>query len=167
MVICRLVHVSIRGNMRDLVKMSSADERVIMVKRFDLLARLKENRELHLAEYNNAVAGYLEEAKSRLEEQYKKARVGIRFALSRATAELERYDPTEAKDTIVFCKAISFTLTAPRHHVDAYDQAIAMMEWDTRDEVELNATEFRSFVMNKWDWMDEFLAVTSSYKANR
>lgn len=147
-------------NMRD---MGSDSERTTVVDTAKLLETLKSNRDAHLQEYKEAVSGYLEEARGRLEEEFANAQHQLERAFDRTKSELQQFDPTKASDTIVFCKGISFALTAPRSYVDAYDQAIQMMEWETRKEVELNATEFRCFVMNKWDWMDEFKKSTINY----
>jgi len=151
--------------MRNMRNMGDESERTTMVKTAELLETLKKNREEHVKEYEEAVAGYLEEARKRLEGEFEKAKGELQKAYQRTQRELETFDPTKAQDTIVFCKGISFTLTAPRNFVDAYDQAIQMMEWETREEVELNTTEFRCFIMNKWDWMQEFKAVSEMYLA--
>lgn len=149
--------------MRELRNMSSNTERITVVKTSELLETLKKNRENHVKEYEEAVEGYLETAREKLAEQHEKAKDEVEKAFQRTTEELSRFDPEKAQDTIVFCRAIQFTLTAPRNFVDAYDQAIEMMEWETRETVELNTTEFRCFVMNKWDWMEEFKSVSGMY----
>ena len=149
--------------MRDIRDMGSSNERTTVVETKKLLTQLRENRDTHLKEYEEAVEGYLEAARVKLGEQYEKAKKDLRVAFDRTTEELRRFDPAKAQDTIVFCRAIQFTLIAPRSYVDAYDQAIEMMEWETRDKVELNTTEFRCFVMNKWDWMEEFKSVSEMY----
>lgn len=149
--------------MRDIRDMGSSNERTTVVKTDRLLKQLRKNRESHLEEYGVAVEGYLEAGRVKLGEQHEKAKKDLQVAFDRTTEELKRFDPTKAKDTIVFCRAIQFTLTAPRSYVDAYDQSIEMMEWETRQEVELTTTEFRCFIMNKWDWMEEFKSVSEMY----
>ena len=149
--------------MRDLRNMASSEERTTVVTTSKLLETLRTNRASHLEEYKLAVEGYLVEARARLETQHELAKQELQKAYDRAQDELKRYDPAKASDTIVFCKAISFTLVAPRNYVDAYDQSIEMLEWETRETVELNTTEFRCFVMNKWDWMEEFKNVSMRY----
>ena len=153
--------------MRDIRDMGSNNERTTVVDVGDLKEKLAENRAAHLKEYNEAVEGYLEAARAKLEDQHKKAQVELQKAYDRTTEELKRYDPEKAQDTIVFCGSIQFKLIAPRNYVDAYDQAIEMMEWETREKVELNTTEFRCFVMNKWDWMQEFKTVSEMYNSKR
>jgi hypothetical protein len=152
--------------MRDMRNMGS-EERKTTVETAKLLVTLKENRKQHLEEYNEAVEGYLETAREKLDEEFKKAKGKLQNAFDRTTEELDRFDPSTASDTIVFCEGISFKLVSPRNYVDAYDQAIQMMEWETRKEVELNTTEFRCFVMNKWDWMEEFKMSTSLYNSRK
>ncbi len=149
--------------MRAIREMSGDSERVTVVSTSKLLNTLKANRDAHVKEYKAAVEGYLEEAFIRLEKKYVEAQHELRKAFERTKHELESFDPSKASDTVVFSRGISFNLVAPRNYVDAYDQAIQMMEWETRGEVELNSTEFRCFVMNKWDWMEEFKQSTVSY----
>ena len=149
--------------MRDIRNMASSNERTTFVNTKELLETLKKNRESHVREYEEAVEGYLDAAREKLAEQHEKAKIEVETAFQRTTEELSRFDPQKAQDTIVFCRAIQFSLTAPRNFVDAYDQAIEMMTWETRDTVELNTTEFRCFVMNKWDWMEEFKTVSEMY----
>ena len=149
--------------MRQMRNMGDESERTTVVDTKKLLETLRANRDAHVQEYKEAVEGYLDEARKRLEGEFEKAKGELQKAFHRTQRELETFDPTKATDTIVFCKGISFTLTAPRSYVDAYDQAIQMMEWETRERVELNATEFRCFVMNKWDWMEDFKMSTMAY----
>lgn len=149
--------------MRDIRNMASSSERTTVVNTKDLLETLKKNRENHIKEYDEAVEGYLETAREKLGEQHNNAKNEVEKAFLRTKEELSRFDPDKAQDTIVFCRAITFTLTAPKNFVDAYDQAIQMMTWETRETVELNTTEFRCFVMNKWDWMEEFKTVSEMY----
>ena len=149
--------------MRDIRNMASSTERTTVVKTSDLLEKLRKNRDNHVAEYEEAVEGYLDAAREKLAEQHEKAKKEVEKAFQRTSEELSRFDPSKAEDTIVFCRAITFALTAPRSFVDAYEQAIEMMEWETRETVELNTTEFRCFIMNKWDWMEEFKSVSEMY----
>jgi hypothetical protein len=139
------------------------EERKIVVNTKELLETLKKNREQHLAEYNEAVEGYLSAANSKLQSQYKKAQHELEKAFNRTKQELKSYDPTNATDTIIFCRGIQFDLVAPRNYAEVYDQSIQMMEWETREAIELNSTEFRCFVMNKWDWMESFKNVSVMY----
>lgn len=143
--------------------MLQESDRTTTVNRLDLLKKLKNNREDHLKEYNEALEGYLEEAKVKIEQQKEKALQEVEKAYNRVNHELDNFDPEKAQDTIVFCNSISFHLVAPKNFVEAYDQAIEMMEWETNDTVELSTTEFRSFIMNKWDWMESFKMSSARY----
>lgn len=142
-------------------------ERTSLVNVPDLLATIRENREKHIQEYKEAVEGYVFEARKTLVSQHEKALKKIATAYDLASRSLDKYDPEKADDTIVLCNSISFNLVAPRCYVDAYDQAIEMLEWDQRDQIELTAKEFRCFVMDRWDWMDDFRNVAISYTSNR
>lgn len=139
------------------------NNRTITVDRLNLLATLTKNKEAHVKEYEAALRGYLEEAKTKIAEQKQKALKEVEYAAQRALNELNMFDPTKAQDTIVFCKGISFQLIAPKNYSAEYDQAIQMMSWETKDEVELSTSEFRSFIMDKWDWVEDFKISSARY----
>lgn len=139
------------------------NNRNITVNRNDLLTTLRTNREAHIKKYKEALDGYLEEAKTKIAEQKENALREVERASKRILNELSMFNPNKAQDTIVFCRGISFELVAPKNYSEAYDQAIEMMTWETKDEVELSTTEFRSFVMDKWDWLEDFEISSARY----
>lgn len=142
---------------------TSGVERTTRVKTAHLLDTLRKNRAKHIKNYQLAVEGYIDEAREKLMVQFKKAEEEIQKAFKRAAAELENFDPAKASDTFIFCRGLGFDLVAPRNYEEAYDQAIEMLTWETRDEIELSAAEFRCFVMDKWDWLEQFERSTSHY----
>lgn len=129
----------------------------------DLLITVKRNKENHIATYNETVENYQKYAQHKLDEEYTKAQQKLKEAYSRAKNEIVNFDPKTAKDTIVFCEPISFTLDAPRTHENEYEQAIQMLEWEKRPNIELTAGEFRNFVMDEWDWKQKFLVDNQFY----
>ena len=137
--------------------------RNVEVNRDQLLNTLYENRQNHINIYNKTVEGYIEDATAKLDEEYEKAKIKLEETYKRTKFELENFDPEEAKDTIVFCEPISFTLTAPKTYERDYNQAISMLEWENREDVELTADEFRYFVMDEWDWSQAFTVTSGCY----
>ena len=141
----------------------SGSERETLVDRIELLRVLKENREKHRQQHEAAVSGYVDSARSTLEKEHAKALKEVEDAFEKASERLKEFDPEKTDDNFVICRPISFRMPVPRSHDDAYEQAIQMINWDTREAVTLTATEFRSFVMNIWDWTEEFAVTSSRY----
>ena len=114
----------------------------ITVSKTDLLDTLRTNRADHKAEYDTAVEVYRErfvaEAKAFAKQATKAAAAGEDF------------------DSFPY-------LPIPEEHTEDFDRAIAMLEWDQADTVELTRHEFSQYVQNNWD----FAAITISYSAGR
>ena len=142
-----------------------SSDRKVVVNKTTLLNKLRENLARHLEDYNDAVEGYKEEAYTKLQAAKEKAQEKLEKAYSRTVNEIENFDPETASDVIVFCESIRFDLVAPKEFSDAYEQAIQMLEWEEREEVELSTYEFRCFVMDKWDWQQEFATSNARYLA--
>lgn len=142
--------------------MMSSDRKTVVNKEL-LLSKLRDNFVKHMSDYNEAVAGYKEEALTKLDVGLEKAKKNIQSAFDRAVLEIQDFDPEGARDYISFCEAITFNLVAPKKFSDAYEQAISMLEWEERKEIELSSYEFRCFVMDKWDWQEEFTTSNIRY----
>lgn len=54
-------------------------------------------------------------------------------------------------------------LPEPEDHTADYDRALAMLEDDVRDEIELTQSEYSQFVQDDWGWKQSFAANTMSY----
>lgn len=126
--------------------------RDVKVKRYDLLVKIRANREKHVVEYEEAVKGYL----------------GAVFAaLSDTTQELQRrFDRLEAGEVLVL-QSITFNLQVPGNHAKDYDQVIAMLEMSVDEELTIRSDEFACYVMDDWDWKEDFLNVSNVYKKNK
>ena len=112
----------------------------VKVKKDELLAKLKENRELHKREYDQAVIKHRNEAIAKLQERLQKIEAGDKVDLT-------------------------FDLPTPREFLDSFDEAIAMLEWSQDSEIELEQNDFQRYVLNKWEWQRQFAAATSLYNA--
>lgn len=110
----------------------------ITVKKSDLLDILRKNRESHRETFVKA------------QEVYRKAVIA---ELDRMLAEARNGDKIRR----------AFSLPEPEEHTEDYDMAIAMLEMDVGEEVELNRGEFATYVMDEWGWQMSFAANTSSY----
>lgn len=54
-------------------------------------------------------------------------------------------------------------LTAPVNMSREYERAIAMLMMSTQEEVELDQTEFRNWIMDDWTWKEHVFATNSKY----
>lgn len=106
--------------------MRHSNSRTIKVKKSDLIDKINENKNLHIAEYNNAVILYKEEALKQLN------------ALINATnnGDLE----------------IKLNLVTPVNNVENYDKIIEMFTWEVDDIVELSQDEFLEYVQDETDF---------------
>lgn len=54
-------------------------------------------------------------------------------------------------------------LEAPQNHTEDYERAIAMCQWEQRDEVTLQEHEFTQYVQDKWGWKRGFETANMMY----
>jgi hypothetical protein len=106
----------------------------------DLLKVLKENREKHVKEYDEAIVGYRIELIKQFKEKLNQAERNL---------DVEH----------------SLKLVRPVTYVNDYDDAIMMMEWTVDKEVELGRHEFLQYVNDSWSWKNNFSNISSSYKS--
>ena len=114
----------------------------IKVDKAKLLETLKENRAKHLAEYTEAVDGYREQA----EKALRKRAIEIRD-----------------KKTL---HTVIDDLPIPRSYVTDYDRAISMVDWSEDSVIELDPSDFASFVLDEWGWRGQFVGTTSMYNSS-
>lgn len=142
-------------------------ERSVTVKRTQLLATLIENREKHRAEYLLAVAGYKDMATKKLATLHGKAKASLEESYGLLQSRIDKCDPTDEdnalNDQITLISAQCFTLKVPKDHTKSYDVAIKMAEWEVNENVTLEQAQFQCFVLDDWDWQQEFRATTKMY----
>jgi len=105
-----------------------------------VLEKLKENRAEHSAIVKEAREGYMDQAEAALQKRLVQLREGKLVSLH-------------------------FSLQPPQDHSDVYDTAIGMVEAHTEETIVLGASQFRSLMMDEWDWTAGFLASNSGYSA--
>ena len=113
--------------------------KTVKIKVSDLLKHLKTNRINHIKDYNESMVGYRKAIQDELKGK-----------LIIAGQELD------VSHTLQTVRPVSFEKT--------YDEVIAMLEWTTDKEVELDRNEFTMYVQDQWGWKDSFLATTRIYK---
>lgn len=114
--------------------------RTITVVKSDLIAKIKENKENHINEYNRAVILYKEEALRQLEN--------LKLLVSRG--EL----------------GIKLNLVTPVNNSDNYDRIIEMFEWEVKDTVDLTQNEFLEYVQDETDFAIAAKLSNSTYSSS-
>lgn len=100
--------------------------RTIKVKKVKLIQQIKENKEVHIKEYEKAVVAYKEEALKQLNNEI-----------------------TRVKDGALDAK---LKLVTPINNSDNYDKIIEMFEWEVDEFVELSQNEFLEYVQDETEF---------------
>jgi hypothetical protein len=114
----------------------------VAVKKEDLIAALKKNREQHKKDYDEGLEGY------------RRALVLELAAMLGAAKEDKDVNHT-------------IDLERPQEHLEEYDQLLLMLDMSVDTTVLLTQTEFRQYVMDKWSWKERFTTSTEAYKMAR
>lgn len=113
----------------------------VEVKVSEILAKVRANREQHVALYAEAKANYLSTVRAGLEKVLAKLDAG-------------KYKENDY---------ISVSFNPPKDYTEVYDQAISMFELETRETMLLDQQQFASLLLDKWDWKNDFIASNSAY----
>lgn len=116
----------------------------VSVKVSDLKAKLIVNRTAHEKTYNEAVIGYIEGMKDYYKELNK------RIQKCSTTSQINE------------CWNGITKPTEPNSYVSDYDHALAMLEFETRDTLELESSTFKQLVLDQWSWKNSFVATSNS-----
>ena len=111
--------------------------RTIKVKKADLIVKIKENKENHIKEFEEARHAYREEALRQLRTQLEKVEEGS------LKAELD--------------------LITPVNNADNYDKIIEMFECEVDEVVELGQDEFQEYVQDTTDFAVRAKMSNSAY----
>lgn len=112
----------------------------VKVSTVKLLGILRDNREMHVTEFESAMLEYRKEAIVAMKANLKIAEQG---------GEIETF----------------VGLTRPASYESSYTTAIKMLELSEDSTVELTAQEFQQYVEDNWVWKQAFLAGTSIYNS--
>ncbi len=104
----------------------------------DVLAKLRTNRAEHRKIFLEAQQGYRNKVIEVLEQRLTEARSGKRV----------RHQ---------------FQITEPADMTKHYDRAIAMLEMTTQETVELDGGDFSKYILDEWDWSDQFKTSNTMY----
>lgn len=126
-------------------------DRRFPVLKTQLLQTLRKNREAHVKNYEAALVEYRKAVIEELTNQINRRAV----EKARATDGLEFSMDTARKDD-------GFP-AEPKSFADHYDQAIGLLEMTTLDSIDINAPDYRKYVLDEWEWRNEFETSTMSY----
>lgn len=136
--------------------------RKIKANKTDLLAAIKANYEAHKKAYADAFDGW----KVEVQEQLDKARK----AFAKAAKELEERAAAADRDKgdkpvplYLPPTLIGFAKKPPQDHSKDYEAVIRMLEFETGDTFEVEQGEFEAYVMDRWDWKDDFQNTVVGY----
>lgn len=115
----------------------------IPVKREELLTKLEENKIKHNADFETALAQWVEECTGALQAAAEKAN---------STGVIEEKPLSE--------------LPKPKRFESEYDNAIERVKWFQGETVELDDRQFAAWVQDNWDWSHGFVANSTQYLAN-
>jgi len=112
----------------------------LVVKKADLLEIVKKNREQHRKVFEEALEGYQNAVIKHLQDMLKKAKQGLKLDLR-------------------------IHLVQPQDQTKDYDRVIKALEMSTKEEIEMDEREFAQYVMDDWDWSNQFWTNNSIYSA--
>ena len=122
--------------------MMNIRQRSVNVARLELLEKLKENLEIHRAEYKEALV----EFQTRLLEDLKIAHKRV--------SKVEKVE--DLKD-------FSFHVTFPHNHEQDYEDVIEMLEMSVDTHINLDSESFKAYIKNEWSWQNHFRMAKMSY----
>lgn len=117
-------------------------ESKVTVKKAALVAAVQANRVKHGDEYAEAHSLYRAALVSALEQLLTKAQTDA-----------------DCPHTVKLDKPVS--------HLRDYDRVLAMLEMCVHEEISISETQFTQYVLDEWQWSEQFKHVSHSYRANR
>jgi hypothetical protein len=122
--------------------MMNIRQRSVNVSRTELLAKLKENLEVHRREYQEALV----EFKARLVDDLKLA--------------TKKVNKTENVEDL---KNFAFHIQFPQNHEQDYIDVIEMLEMSVDENINLDSESFKAYIKNEWNWQHHFRAAKMAY----
>lgn len=149
----------------------------INVSREKILEIVRENKTKHDQILQASIEGYWDDAsdflKKKEKEQVDQINKNHKEALKRLKKQrkesLKYVKESIKKDQELVAKKdkskpfIYWNGKYPEDHGDDYDGTIRRLELSVDPEIELDTTEFDSYIRNKWAWKESFLSANSAY----
>ena len=137
--------------------------RKVTVKKTELLEKVTVNYKQHVKDYEEAFEGYKTEADQLMKNKFK----AISEAFSQLSDKVKNSKVATDKPVPLYVPAnlLQFAeLRPPVSHAKDYEQIIQMLQMSTDETITLESDEFACYVMDDWEWKQDFLNVTSQYK---
>lgn len=135
----------------------------INVTRDDLLEAIIENKKTHDEIFASALDGYYVSVRKELENKLRL----IPLVQEEFQAALESVNPESGKPVQLEIKnqyaLFNLNVPFPVSHEDDYKRAIKMVQLSASHIFKLTASEFAQYVMNEWNWKQQFLATNAQY----
>lgn len=112
--------------------------RQIKIKKKELITKLRENKEKHIKDYNEAVVAYKKKAQEELVKSQKRLNEG-------------------ALD-------IKIVLVTPVNKSEEYDKIIEMFNWEVEELISLSQGEFNEYIHDESDFSKASFLANSTYK---
>lgn len=120
--------------------------REVKVKKSELLNTLRTNLVKHKADYQESVEGF---------------RLKAAEQIARLSKQVVDYKPGD--DAF----ALSLGLIIPVSYEKQYLEIIRLFEMEVEEVVTLKQDEFSRYVMDDWQWKDNFSSMTKMYSSHR
>ena len=143
------------------------EKRNVEVDRKKLIETLELNRTKHIADYEEAMAGYKAILLAKIDEAFADAKKQLEAKYEKTKAKVAVFtdeDISKQRDSFTLIEGISVEMKVPRSYADQYDAAIDIANWDVKPTLELTHAEFTCFVRDQWEWKSGFEAVSMMYK---
>ena len=141
-------------------------ERKVEVEKDRLLKTLKSNLTQHKADYQESVEGYqakmLEEIEKAQQSAVSKIEANIKKARERARS-FDPKDPSKFNGYFSIVEQQTINLPVPKDYSDYYEKAIQIVEWEHNPTLTLEYSEFVCFVLDEWDWKEDFANTQALY----
>lgn len=113
----------------------------VQMNRKDLISALEENLKVHLENYEEALQGWQRDYTTQLEEEYRNV----------TGPNWDGEGPWRMQDP------------RPISYENDYRNMISMLTSDIRDVIELSHYDYQRYVLDQWEWKDNFLLSNSKY----
>lgn len=115
---------------------------LVRVRKDDLIKQIEKNRAEHREIFEDALDGYRKQAVAELDTMLREAREGKRIRRQ-------------------------VNLVEPQDHTRDYDRILTMLRMSQDDTIEISEFDFARYVLNQWEWRDQFIASTAGYNSDK
>lgn len=118
----------------------------VTIRKDVLKEKLQENLAIHDEIYEEAVENY-----------WKSVTKDFKEKVEEVNGLIKKQDLTHGGISI------GIRISAPENHREAYEDVLSMLEYEVDDEVTLSQHDFKSYVLNQWQWSNQFLMSNAVY----